>query len=181
MRNDAVHKLTTLLAKTKSAICVERLNIKGMVRNHNLARSIADTSWGEFVRQLEYKCRWYGSTLIFAPSNFPSTKLCSHCGHVKETISLSERIYRCDTCGTVIDRDLNAAINLENYAMKTLAILGEATASSAESNVCGEAVQQCPSMKQEESIIYPVRQEDATGGSEASLSYFSKHHSRPLG
>ena len=146
MRNDTVHKLTTLLAKTKSAICVESLNIKGMVRNHNLARSIADTSWGEFVKRLEYKCRWYGSALIFAPQNFPSTKMCSRCGQTRESMSLSERVYRCEVCGLIIDRDLNAAINLENYARQ---VSGITTRSSRGSNACREAAQQGSSMKQE--------------------------------
>jgi putative transposase len=151
-RADTLHKLTTLLAKTKSVICVESLNIKGMVRNRPLARSIADAAWGEFIRQLEYKCRWYGSVLIFAPKNFPSTKMCSRSRHIKESISLLERVYHCDICGLVIDRDLNSALNLENYARQ---VLGLTTASSAGSNACGEAVQQYPSMKQEENAVCP--------------------------
>ena len=115
-RRDFLHHVTTELAKTKSVIVVENLNVRGMVRNRHLARHIADASWSEFRRMLAYKTVWYGSQLLVAPRFFASSKTCSACGAVKEHLALSERTYRCDACGAVLDRDLNAARNLENLA-----------------------------------------------------------------
>jgi putative transposase len=127
LRRDALHKATTMLARTKPVIVVEDLRPANMVRNHHLARSLSDASFGEFVRQLEYKCRWYGSRLVKADPFYPSTKRCSSCGGIKE-MPLSERTYSCPSCGLVMDRDLNASRNLAMLA-----------ASSAESlNACGE-------------------------------------------
>ena len=111
-RGDFLHKLTTSLAKTKSVIVVEDLSVQSMVRNQHLARSIADMGWYEFRRMLEYKTLWYGSRLVVAPRFYPSTKTCSACGHVKDEMPLGERVFRCEACGLVLDRDLNAARNL---------------------------------------------------------------------
>ena len=111
-RTDFLHKTTTDLAKTKSVIVVEDLSVRGMIRNHHLARSIADAGWSEFRRMLEYKTQWYGSALIVAPRFYPSTKTCSACGHIKDEMPLGERVFRCEACGAEIDRDLNAARNL---------------------------------------------------------------------
>jgi putative transposase len=88
-----------------------------MVRNHSLAKHIFDASWGEFTRQLEYKTKWYGSTLIKANRFYPSSKTCSRCGTVKAKLSLDERTYHCEACGLSIDRDLNAAINLARLGL----------------------------------------------------------------
>ena len=129
-RADFLHKLSTKLAKTKSVIVVEYLNVAGMVRNHKLARSITDAGWSEFSRQLEYKTKWYGSTLVKADRFFPSTKRCSACGNVKEAMPLSERVYHCDICGLTMDRDHNAARNLRWYH----------TARPAEIQACGEDI-----------------------------------------
>ena len=115
-RADFLHKTTTSLAKTKSVIVVEDLSVRGMIRNRHLSRSIADAGWGEFRRMLEYKTTWYGSQLVVAPRFYPSTKTCSACGHVKAEIPLGERVFRCEACGTEIDRDLNAARNLASLA-----------------------------------------------------------------
>ena len=114
IRKDALHQATTLLTKTKSAIVVETLNVSGMLKNHHLAQAISDVGMSEFRRQLVYKAEWYGCEVLLADRFFPSTKRCSQCGHEKE-MSLSEREYRCERedCQQVIDRDLNAAINLE--------------------------------------------------------------------
>jgi len=98
-------------------IVVENLNIDGMVENHHLSRSISDSGWGIFLRQLEYKSLWYGSQLIKVSRFFPSTKMCSRCGYVKETLPLSERTFHCPRCGLSIDRDMNAAKNLASYAL----------------------------------------------------------------
>jgi putative transposase len=132
LRCDFLHKLTTILAKTKSEIVIEDLNVSGMVRNRRLSRRISGAGWSEFRRMLEYKCKWYGSKLTIAPRFFPSTKRCSRCGNIKDKILLSERTYRCEICGLVMDRDLNAAFNL--------ASLATTTASSVGSDACGESV-----------------------------------------
>ena len=91
--------------------------MKGMVKNRNLAQAVSDVSFSEIRRQLEYKSKWYGRELIVADRFFPSSKTCSNCNHKKEKLKLSERIYKCDNCGFEIDRDLNAAKNLANYAL----------------------------------------------------------------
>jgi putative transposase len=121
LRKDALHQATTFLAtlapparagETKSAIVLENLNVSGMMKNHHLAQAIADVGLYEFRRQLEYKGQWYGCEVLLADRFFPSTKQCSQCGN-KRSISLAERVYSCQHCGQVMDRDLNAAINLE--------------------------------------------------------------------
>ena len=130
IRQDTIHQATSrIVAKTKpdterpSVIVLEDLHIAGMMQNHKLARAIGDVGIGEFRRQMAYKCDWYGIDLQLADRWYPSSKRCSGCGHIKESLSLSERIYRCEVCGLVLDRDLNAALNL--------AQLSQATASSA--------------------------------------------------
>ena len=116
VRNDGLHKLTTALARTKSVVVVEDLAVRNLTKNHRLAGAILDGAPTELRRQLEYKTAWYGSRLVVAPRRFPSTKRCSGCGSVKEKgVPLSERTYRCDRCGLVVDRDLNAARNLEAF------------------------------------------------------------------
>ncbi len=112
LRSDGLHKLTTRLATSHAVVVVEDLNVAGMVRNRRLARHIADASFGELRRQLAYKTCWYGSTLQVAGRWFPSSKTCSACGHVKTKLPLAMRVYDCTHCGLVLDRDLNAALNL---------------------------------------------------------------------
>ena len=113
VRTDAIHKATTMIAQTYGTVCIEDLNVAGMVKNHGLARSLSDASLGEFRRQLEYKTARTGAVLCVVDRWFPSSKTCSNCGTVKAKLSLSERTFNCDNCGTSIDRDLNAAINIE--------------------------------------------------------------------
>ena len=136
-RNDFLHKTTTMLAKTKSAIVVENLSVRNMMRNGRLARSIGDQGWSEFRRQLVYKTKWYGSKLIVADRFYPSSKTCSRCGHVKAELTLAERTFTCSECGLEVDRDLNAALNLEALARKGQA---SSTGSSPGSNACGDDV-----------------------------------------
>ena len=112
-RKDALHKLTTHLASKYSEISIENLNVLGMVKNHHLAMSVMDASFGKFRRQLEYKTARTGARLHVIDRWYPSSKTCSRCGSVKTKLSLSERTYRCDGCGLVMDRDLNAAINIK--------------------------------------------------------------------
>ncbi len=130
IRRDALHQATTTLAKTKSVIVLEDLNVSGMLKNHKLARVIADVGMGEFRRQLEYKAAWCGSRIVIAHRFFPSSKMCSRCQSIKEELSLSERVFKCAGCGFECDRDLNAALNLARLA----------GSSPDTKNACGESV-----------------------------------------
>ena len=119
-RKDFINKLSTDIINNHDIICIEDLNIKGMLKNHKLAKSISDVSWSEFVRQLEYKANWYGRKIIKVPTFYPSSKTCSSCGNIKETLTLSERIYHCECCGLEIDRDYNASINILRKGLEIL-------------------------------------------------------------
>ena len=111
-RSDALNKLTTRLAQAYSDICIEDLNVAGMMKNHHLAKAVQDASFYELRHQLEYKTAKTGARLHFVDRWCPSSKTCSNCGSVKAKLSLNERVYRCEHCGLTIDRDLNAAINI---------------------------------------------------------------------
>ena len=113
VRADAIHKATSMIADTYGTVCIEDLNVAGMVKNHHLARSVSDASLGEFRRQLEYKTARSGAVLRVVDRWYPSSKTCSNCGVVKAKLSLSERVFNCDACSLSIDRDLNAAINIQ--------------------------------------------------------------------
>ncbi len=111
-RTDFLHKLTTRLVRENQTIAVEDLAVKNMMKNHKLAQAIADASWYELVRQLEYKCQWYGRTLVKIDRWFPSSKRCGNCGHVVDALPLDVRLLCCPECGTHHDRDINAANNI---------------------------------------------------------------------
>ena len=111
-RKDFLHKLTTRLVRENQIIAVEDLAVKNMVKNHKLALAISDASWGELVRQLEYKCDWYGRDFIKIDRWFPSSKRCSNCSHVVEKLPLNIREWVCPKCGAKHDRDTNAAVNI---------------------------------------------------------------------
>ena len=117
IRKDATHKATTYISKNHAVIGIEDLNASGMMSNHKLAGAVADSNFYQFKRQIEYKALRYGSDVVLVDRWFPSTQLCSCCGH-KKPMNLSERIYSCDECGSVLDRDFNAALNIENYARR---------------------------------------------------------------
>ena len=121
LRKDALHKLTTDLARSHGTLVIEDLNVAGMVRNHSLARAISDASFGEFRRQLAYKAVKFGSTLVVADRWMPSSKTCSNCGTVKTKLSLGERTFRCEHCDLILDRDLNAARNLVHLITPSVA------------------------------------------------------------
>ncbi len=112
VRKDSIHKLTTDIARTYGTVVIEDLHVAGMVKNRRLARHVADASFAQIRRQLEYKTEWRGGRLIVVDRWFPSSKTCSACGAVKAKLALSERTYVCTQCGLALDRDVNAARNL---------------------------------------------------------------------
>ncbi len=111
-RNDFLHKLTTRLVRENQTIAVEDLAVKNMIKNKKLALSISDASWGELVRQLEYKCDWYGRNFVKIDRWFPSSKRCGNCGHIVNKLPLNIREWDCPKCSTHHDRDVNAAKNI---------------------------------------------------------------------
>lgn len=116
IRNNYIHQVTTEIVKTKpSKIVLEDLNVSGMMKNKHLSKAIADSKWYEFRRQILYKAELYGIEVVLADRFYPSSKTCSCCGNYKKDLKLKDRIYICDECGLIIDRDINAAINLANY------------------------------------------------------------------
>lgn len=119
IRHDFINKLTTRLCRENQAVVIEDLHVKGMLKNHSLARSISDEGWGELRRQLEYKAAIYGTKIIVANRWLPSSKRCSVCGEIKKELSLSEREFVCEHCGVVLDRDHNAALNLQQLGWVT--------------------------------------------------------------
>ncbi|MEU9025128.1 IS607 family element RNA-guided endonuclease TnpB [Actinomadura sp. NPDC048394] len=146
IRSDALHKATTHLAARYETVVVEDLNVTGMLANRRLARAVSDQGFGAARRMLEYKTRWNGGRLVVADRWFPSSKTCSGCGGRKPSLFLSERTYRCEACGLVLGRDVNAAINLRDLA-----------ASGAESqNACGGDVRPGPAGRP------PAKQEPGT-------------------
>jgi putative transposase len=114
IRSDFLHKLTTYLAKSFKLIKIEDLNVKGMMANHKLAGAISDLGFYEFKRQLDYKCKMYGATLVLVDQWFPSSKTCSNCG-TKKDMPLSIRTFDCPVCGISFDRDWNASLNILNW------------------------------------------------------------------
>jgi len=101
-----------MLINENQVICMEDLNVKGMLRNHNLAESVSEMNFGEFKRIMTYKSNWYGRELVLVGRFYPSSKTCHHCGHVKRDLKLSDRRWVCPECGEVLDRDYNAACNI---------------------------------------------------------------------
>ena len=99
---------------------MEDLNVKGMMKNRHLASAVQEQKLAEFYRVMQYKCEWYGIKFITADRFYASSKTCSHCGSIKRDLKLSDRIYQCEQCGFVIDRDLNASINLYHYGLQKI-------------------------------------------------------------
>lgn len=120
IRSDFIHKLTSRIVKDYSTIAIEDLNVRGMLANDKLSRAISDIGFYEIRRQLEYKAKWYGSEIVLVDRFFPSSKTCSTCGAINDNLKLKDRIWSCD-CGASHDRDVNAAINLQRYALRRVA------------------------------------------------------------
>jgi putative transposase len=142
-RRDFAHKLTTRLIRENQVICVESLAVKNLLQNHHLAKAIADVGWGELIRMLSYKAAWYGRTVVAIGRFLPSSKRCSVCGYLWETLDLDVRQWTCPACGTVHDRDTNAALNIKAEGLSALA--------------CGGAVR--PNLYGNQGRHAPVKQE----------------------
>ena len=124
-RKDMLNKLSSELVRKYDVICIEDLQVSNMIKNHNLAQSISDASWSEFVRQLEYKSKWYGKELIKVDRFFPSSQTCNVCGYInKATKNLAVRAWVCPNCSAKHDRDINASINILHEGMRTVGTTG---------------------------------------------------------
>ena len=121
-RQNYLHQITSKIVNENQVICIEDLNVKGMMSNHKLSKSIQDLSLFEFRRQLEYKCKWYGRQLIVIDRFYPSSKVCHNCGYIYKDLKLSEREWICPHCKSLIDRDYNAAQNILAEGLRQLNI-----------------------------------------------------------
>lgn len=119
-RKDNLHKITTKLIKENDVICIENLNVKGMAKNHHLAKAIQDASFGTLISMLKYKAAWHNRRIIEIGKFFPSSKICSCCGHRMNYMGLEVREWICPQCNTIHDRDINAAINIKNEGLRNL-------------------------------------------------------------
>jgi putative transposase len=117
-RKDFLHKVSYEIVKNHDLICMESLNVKGMIRNHKLAKHIADVGWGYFSNFIKYKSEWYGKTKVEIDRFFPSSQICSECGYRKTDLKLSDREWVCIECGCMHDRDVNAAKNIKNQGLQ---------------------------------------------------------------
>lgn len=153
-RANTLHQVTTMLAKTKSVIVIEDLHVAGLLKNHHLAQAIADVGFAEFRRQLLYKAEGYGSRVVLASRWEPSSRTCSACGWYDANLELSDRVFRCQNagCGRMMDRDLNAAINLAKLAGSSPE--SENACGEASSGRCREAAVKLTPVKQEPNTSY---------------------------
>jgi putative transposase len=121
-RNDNLHKLSHWLITNYDIICVEDLNVKGMVKNYKLSKHISDASWGHFIELLSYKAEWNDKQVVKINRFFPSSKTCHNCGWINNSLTLNDRIWTCSKCNSLIDRDLNAAKNILKEGLKTISV-----------------------------------------------------------
>ena len=117
-RIDYLHKISKYLVDNYDTICIENLAIDNMVKNHKLARAISDMGWGEFKSMLDYKCEWYGKNISVIGRFEPSSKMCSKCGYINKDLMLKNREWICKNCGSIHDRDVNAAKNIKNFGLR---------------------------------------------------------------
>lgn len=125
IREDFLHKISTRIIRENQTVCLEDLNVKGMMQNHKLAKAISDVSWSRFVNMLEYKARWKGGNVLKIGRFDPSSKICSQCGHIYRELKLYERSWKCSECCITHDRDVNAAINIRDLALFKCNNIGE--------------------------------------------------------
>jgi len=125
-RNDFQHKLSMRLISENQAVALENLNVKGMVKNHCLAQSISDAGWSDFIRKLMYKAQWYGKTILQIDRFAPSSKVCNVCEYKKDDLTLNIREWKCPSCKTLHNRDINASINIKKIALDNLSTAGTA-------------------------------------------------------
>ncbi len=146
-RKDFLHKLSRRLISENQVICLETLNVKGMVRNRHLAKAISDSGWGEFTRQIQYKADWYGRTLKQIPMFYPSSKKCNICHFVMAELKLSQRMWTCPNCGAIHDRDDNASNVIKTVGQD----MPEVTPAERRTTtiLSMKAIQQVRSMKQD--------------------------------
>ena len=117
-----LHEVTNALLDENQVIVMEDLNVKGMIKNHNIAESISEMNFGEFRRMLEYKAKWYGRVVVIIDRFYPSSKKCNHCGYINRELKLSDRQWVCPQCGEVIDRDYNAALNIMEEGIRIIGL-----------------------------------------------------------
>ena len=115
-----LHQVSNYLIDENQVICMEDLNVSGMLKNHKLAESIQELKLGEFKRMLEYKANWYGRKLVFVDRFYPSSKTCNHCGYINKKLKLSDRRWVCPDCGEIIERDYNAALNIRDEGIRLI-------------------------------------------------------------
>ena len=115
-----LHQVSNTLIDENQVICMEDLNVKGMLRNHKIAESIQELNFSEFRRMLEYKAKWYGRKIVFVDRFYPSSKTCNHCGYINKALKLSDRQWVCPDCGEIIERDYNAALNIRDEGIRLI-------------------------------------------------------------
>lgn len=153
IRTDFLHKLSSSVVRHYQFIGLENLNVKGMMNNHKLAKSLSDVSFYEFRRMLEYKANYNDKNIVVADRFYPSSKTCSQCGNVKDTLTLKDRVYICDACGLKIDRDYNASLNLYALIEKQLGqVLPEVTPADLTALQCDLAINLIATSKVETGI-----------------------------
>ena len=117
-----LHQVSNTLINENQVICMEDLNVKGMLKNHKLAESIQEMNFGEFKRMLEYKANWYNRRIVFVDRFYPSSKTCHHCGYVNKQLKLSDRQWKCPQCGEIVERDYNAALNILDEGLRIISV-----------------------------------------------------------
>jgi len=137
---DFLHNVSSKIVSENQAIAIETLNVTGMMKNHRLAQAIGDVSWSEFFRQLEYKCEWYGKTLLMVGQFEPSSKICSVCGSSNNDLKLSDREWTCAGCGTRHDRDVNASINIKKFALQDQNLIGVIAPAGSRGEPVGDVI-----------------------------------------
>ena len=160
IRKDAIHKLTTYLAKNHSVVKIEDLHIKAFLKNHKLAGAIADCGMYEFKRQLEYKVEKFSSQLILVDRFFPSSQICSNCGNHRHKMPLKNRLYECPDCGHSEDRDLNAAKNIDRWFEGIFIPERSRSVSERESEAASSAVLACGADKPLECQLEAVTKQE---------------------